>query len=81
MSNTVTTDRERVNFLAELMNLSVILEMGGNLSKESRRHLTERSIDIAKRYEFYRREIDTPIAFRLAVDDAMKAAIGGRNDG
>lgn len=64
------TDGQRVDFLAELMNLSVLLEMGAKLEPAKRQHLSERSTAIFQRYEFHRRTNDTPIAFRLAVDDS-----------
>jgi hypothetical protein len=68
------SDAARLDFLAELMNLSVIVELGGPLSAEKRAWLGERSTAIFLRYEFHRRSNDTPTAFRMAVDDVRSVA-------
>ena len=65
------TDDQRINFLAELMNLSVLIEMGATLAPEKREYADERSMAIFKRYEFHRRTNDTSTAFRLAIDEAI----------
>jgi len=64
-------DAQRLDFLAELMNLSVLRELSpGNLTEEQHAALQARSLAIFNRYELHRRTVDTPTAFRLAVDDA-----------
>jgi hypothetical protein len=66
------TDGQRIDFLAELMNLNVLREMGAMLDGAQVRRLDKASETVFRRYEVHRRETDTPTAFRLAVDDAAK---------
>jgi hypothetical protein len=66
------TDGQRIDFLADLMNLSVLREMGAMLPGDDLRRLDVRSRAVFQRYELHRRDNDTPTAFRLAVDDAAR---------
>lgn len=66
------TDGQRIDFLAELMNLSVLKEMGAALTTDQRQMLDALSMEIFRCYKLHRREHDTPTAFRLAVEDAAK---------
>jgi hypothetical protein len=70
------TDEQRIDFLAELTNLSVLREMGAMLTGEQARRLAKAGETISERYELHRRENGTLRAFRLAVDDAAKAISG-----
>lgn len=72
------TDGQRIDFLAELMNLSVLLEMGAKLAPEKRKYADTRSATIFRSYEFHRRTNDTPAAFRLAIDEANNSPDGGK---
>jgi hypothetical protein len=74
------TDKERIDFLAEVTNLNALGEMGAMLTAEQARMLRKGSETVMKQYELHRRTHDTPKAFRLAVDDAAKA-VNRRHDG
>lgn len=64
-------DAARLDYLAEITNLAVLLEFGANLSAEEMDILNMGST-LVERHEFYRRSNDTPTAFRLAIDEAMR---------
>lgn len=69
------TDSKRLDFLAELMNLSVLLELAPDgIPPADAQWLKDRSERVFVRYELHRRTHDTPAAFRLAVDDASGGA-------
>ncbi len=70
------TDSQRIDFLAEIMNLSALREFGAMLTAEQALRLDRGSQEVFVRYELYRRGTDTPTAFRLAVDDAAKIVSG-----
>jgi hypothetical protein len=66
------TDGQRLDFLAELMDMSVRRALIGRLHDPEAGRLDRESLAIFNRYELHRRTSDTATAFRLAVDDAAK---------
>lgn len=73
-----STDTARLDFLAKITNLSVLCEFGAMLTGEDHRKIEKTAEALSTWYEFQRRTHDTPEAFRLAVDEAMRRADGGK---
>jgi hypothetical protein len=69
---TSNPDTARLDYLAEVTNVSALSGCGAMLSGDQVRKLEKTAIALSSRYELHRRTHDTPQAFRLAVDDAMK---------
>lgn len=65
------SDEKRVDFLAELMDLSCAREHGAKLTAEQTRRLEQGSAKIFTGHEFYRRMTGPAGAFRRAVDEAI----------
>lgn len=72
VSETKERDAARLDFLAEITNLSALLECGAKLSRDQVRKIEKTAQIMVMRYEIYRRDRDTPQAFRSTVDEAMK---------
>lgn len=65
-------DSARLDFLAEITNLSALRDAGAMLSGEQGRRIDNTVKALSSGYEIHRRTKDTPEAFRLAVDDARR---------
>lgn len=72
MSKLHADDSARLDFLAEVTNLSVLRDMGAMLKGEEVAKLAKTMHAIYVRFEFHRRFRPTEDAFRLAVDDARR---------
>jgi hypothetical protein len=67
-----TPDSRRIDFLADITNLSVLRDSGHMLRGGDTRTLDKTADALSTGYELHRRTMDTPAAFRAAVDDAIK---------
>jgi len=65
-------DTARIDFLAEITNLSALRDCGHMLPGEKVRKIEKTAEILSERYEIHRRTSDTPQAFRAAVDEAIK---------
>lgn len=66
------SDTARLDFLAEITNLSALRDFGAMLTGEQGRKIDKTAEILSGRYEVHRRTHDTSVAFRAAVDEAMK---------
>lgn len=72
VSETRHADSVRLDFLADITNLSALRDFGRMLDVAEVRKIDKTAEALSSGYEVHRRTQDTPAAFRAALDDAMK---------